>query len=36
MGYQPAGDQETIGRQLVKEYDIQDVRTLTSCSMCHR
>jgi hypothetical protein len=35
MGYQPA-DQEEIGRRLVKEYRIQDVRTLTSCSTCHR
>jgi hypothetical protein len=36
MGYQPAGDREEIGRRLVKEYQIQDVRTLTSCSTCHR
>lgn len=36
MGYQPAGDQEQIGRKLVREYKIQDVRTLTSCSTCHR
>jgi len=36
MGYQPAGDQETIGRRLVAEYKIQDARILTSCSTCHR
>lgn len=36
MGYQPAGDQEEIGRRLQNEYNIQDVRTLTSCSTCHR
>jgi hypothetical protein len=36
MGYEPAGDQETIGRQLVHDYKIQDARTLTSCSTCHR
>jgi hypothetical protein len=36
MGYQPAGDQEEIGRRLQKEYNIQDVRLLTSCSTCHR
>jgi hypothetical protein len=36
MGYQPAGDQETIGRRLVAEYKIQDARVLTSCSTCHR
>jgi hypothetical protein len=36
MGYQPAGDQEEIGRRLVKEYKIQDARTLTSCDTCHR
>jgi hypothetical protein len=33
MGYQPAGDQLTAGRKLVKEYD---VKSLTSCSTCHR
>src|SRR5579862_4291609 len=36
MGYQPPEDQETLGRRLVKEYRIQDARTLTSCSTCHR
>ena len=36
MGYQPAGDQETIGRKLVAEYKIQNARTLTSCDTCHR
>jgi hypothetical protein len=33
MGYAPAGDQLTIGRDLVKKYDVQ---SLTSCSTCHR
>jgi hypothetical protein len=33
MGYAPAGDQLTIGRDLVKKYD---VKSLTSCSTCHR
>jgi hypothetical protein len=40
MGYQPGApsgpDQEEMGRRLVKEYQIQDARTLTSCSTCHR
>jgi Cytochrome c7 and related cytochrome c len=36
MGYEPQGDQETIGRKLVAEYKIQDARTLTSCNTCHR
>jgi hypothetical protein len=36
MGYVPNGDQEEIGRRLQKEYNIQDVRVLTSCSTCHR
>lgn len=36
MGYLPAGDQEEIGRRLQKEYNIQSVRLLTSCSTCHR
>jgi cytochrome c553 len=35
MGYEPK-DQETLGRKLVAEYNIQDVRALTSCSTCHR
>jgi hypothetical protein len=33
MDYEPPADQETLGRQLVKEYKIQ---SLTSCSTCHR
>jgi hypothetical protein len=36
MGYQPAGDQEEIGRRLMQENHIQDARLLTSCSTCHR
>ena len=36
MGYQPEGDQETVGLKLKAEYKIQDARTLTSCSTCHR
>jgi hypothetical protein len=36
MGYQPAGDQEEIGRRLQKEYNVQSVQLLTSCSTCHR
>jgi hypothetical protein len=29
-------NQESDGKQLVKEYKILDARTLTSCSTCHR
>jgi hypothetical protein len=36
MGYQPSEDQEIMGRRLQKEYNINDVRLLTSCSTCHR
>jgi hypothetical protein len=36
MGYEPAGDQLEIGRKLHEEYQIRDVRTLTSCNTCHR
>jgi hypothetical protein len=36
MGYHPAGSQEETGRRLVKEYQIQNARSLTSCSVCHR
>jgi hypothetical protein len=31
--YQPPADQETLGRRLVAEYEIQK---LTSCSTCHQ
>jgi hypothetical protein len=36
MGYHPAGNQEEIGRRLMKENNIQSTRVLTSCSTCHR
>src|SRR5438874_7595640 len=36
MGYKPAGDQEEIGRRLMKEYNVRDARALTSCNTCHR
>src|SRR5574340_789940 len=35
MGYQPAESQATLGPRLVREYKIQDQRTLTNCSTCH-
>ncbi|GIK40957.1 MAG: cytochrome c [Chloroflexota bacterium] len=34
MGYQPQEDQVTLGRELVKAYNIQ-VPQLTNCSVCH-
>jgi hypothetical protein len=36
MDWQPTEDQLAMGRRLVKEYKIQSVRVLTSCSTCHR
>jgi hypothetical protein len=36
MGYQPAGDQDEIGRRLMAENHIQSTRFLTSCNTCHR
>lgn len=33
MAYQPPADQASLGRRLVHEYGI---RSLTSCSTCHR
>jgi hypothetical protein len=33
MGYEPDGNQLEVGRELVKQYQIQ---SLTSCSTCHR
>ncbi|MFN8454468.1 MAG: cytochrome c3 family protein [Anaerolineae bacterium] len=35
MGWQPSGDQLTLGRQLVAEYGIK-TNQLTDCSICHR
>jgi hypothetical protein len=35
MEWQPPSDQLTLGRQLVREYNIQ-VQQLTDCSICHR
>ncbi len=36
MGYQPAGNQEEIGRRLMAEFNTPDTRMLTNCSTCHR
>ena len=36
MGYVPPQPQEVLGQQLVEQYKVLDVRTLTSCSTCHR
>jgi hypothetical protein len=36
MGYQPAEDQQTLGAQLVKEYNIMPSYQLMNCSICHR
>ncbi|HZT34266.1 MAG TPA: cytochrome c3 family protein [Bryobacteraceae bacterium] len=36
MGYQYPPNQLEVGRELMREYKVQDVRTLTSCSTCHR
>ena len=36
MSWQPAGEQITLGRKLMKEYNIKSATVLTSCSTCHR
>jgi hypothetical protein len=36
MKYEPPGDQLDLGRKLVKQYDVKDPASLTSCSTCHR
>ena len=36
MGYKPAIDQETLGRELVKEYHIMSPSRLDDCYICHR
>jgi hypothetical protein len=36
MGWTPPEDQETLGRQLVEEYDIAPAAFLDDCYICHR
>ena len=36
MGWEPAQDQLTIGRQLVDEYEIAPAERLDDCYVCHR
>ena len=36
MGYKPPIDQETLGKQLVKQYGIQSPSRLDDCYICHR
>lgn len=36
MDWEPAPNQEAVGQQLAKEYNIQPTNLLTSCSTCHR
>lgn len=36
MQYQPPSEQLELGRKLVKQYDVKDPISLTSCSTCHR
>jgi hypothetical protein len=36
LTWQPAEDQEVLGRRLVETYRIRDPHALTSCSVCHR
>jgi len=36
MDWTPPGDQLTLGRELVREYQIRDAFSLTNCSVCHR
>jgi hypothetical protein len=36
MSWRPPGDQIAQGQKLIKQYGIQSVAMLTSCSTCHR
>ena len=36
MGWKPPIDQETLGRQLMQQYNIEPTFKLTNCSICHR
>ncbi len=36
MTWEPTGDRQALGRDLMEKYKIRDERFLTSCSTCHR
>jgi Cytochrome c7 and related cytochrome c len=36
MNWRPDTDQITLGRRLMKEYNVESPAALTSCSTCHR
>ena len=36
MNWQPAAGQETLGRELMRQYNVRSPALLTSCSTCHR
>ena len=36
MKWQPPDNQDQVGRQLARRYEIRDTRYLTTCSVCHR
>jgi hypothetical protein len=36
MGYRPPIAQTELGPRLIKDYQIENIRRLTSCSTCHR
>jgi cytochrome c7-like protein len=36
VNYEPPADQLALGLRLKREYDVADVRHLTTCSVCHR
>lgn len=36
MDYQPPGDQETFGKELVRKYNVLPPNVLTNCDVCHR
>jgi NAD-dependent SIR2 family protein deacetylase len=36
MQYESPDNQLEMGRKLVKQYDVKDTTSLTSCTTCHR
>jgi hypothetical protein len=36
VGWQPAENQQSIGRQLVNEYNLAPANVLSDCVICHR
>jgi len=36
MDYEPPSDQETLGKKLIRDYNVLPPNVLTNCDVCHR